>query len=69
MAYKHQMNSYRTRNGQRFECWEDVGDRSTAMQSVANLCALGKQAFFEKGDGYYRVFVAWWRMPGDIRSS
>lgn len=64
MAYKHQTQSYRTRQGIRYVCWQDVcegegGDlKATAKKVVAELKAQGRHAFYETHkDGYARVFV------------
>jgi hypothetical protein len=63
MPFKHQAQSYRNRNGIRYECAEDVCDGSKgdlrwqAQEMVRGFKDQSRKAFFEKGDGYYRVFV------------
>jgi hypothetical protein len=63
MAFKHQTNSYRTRDGIRYKCFEDVCDTSKgdlrwqAQEMVRGFKDQRRKAFFQKGDGYYRVFV------------
>lgn len=63
MTFKHQTQSYRNRNGIRYECFEDVCDASKgdlrwqAREMVRGFKDSGRKAFFEKGDGYYRVFA------------
>lgn len=64
MPIKHQLNSYRTRKGVRFECDGDILDEShgdlrvQAKARVTTLRESGKLAFAECHDGgaYYRVF-------------
>jgi hypothetical protein len=64
MAIKHQQESYRTRKGVRFQCWEDchgtIGGKSAkqeAKEVVALIRSEGIQAFYESHpDGYARVF-------------
>jgi hypothetical protein len=66
MSFKHQGESYRTRNGIRYECDGDILDKSLgdlrkqASDRVRELRSDGRAAFFEKHDGgsYYRVFAA-----------
>ena len=63
MAFKHQTDSYRTRKGIRYECDGDICDttpngRTIAWTRVTELRVGGRKAFFEKQDGFYRVFVA-----------
>jgi hypothetical protein len=60
--YKHQEQSYRNRNGVRYECDGDICDtsatgREMAKARVNELKIGGRRAFFEKQDGFYRVFV------------
>lgn len=63
MPFKHQAQSYRNRNGVQFECMDDVCDgakgdiKNQAKNLVLAYKMNGKKAFYEKGDGYYRVFV------------
>ena len=63
MTFKHQTESYRNRDGIRFECAEDVCDASLgnlrwqAREMVRGFRDQGRKAFFEKQDGFYRVFV------------
>lgn len=62
MPIKHQGDSYRTRKGERYVCWEDVleGDtRENARKSVLSMRAQGVRAFAEHNDdeGYSRVFI------------
>jgi hypothetical protein len=65
MTFKHQTESYRTKNGKRFVCEGDVLDtnagdlREQAQTMVKGFRAAGRAAFFEKHDGgnYYRVFA------------
>lgn len=63
MSHKHQQASYRNRNGVRYECFEDLCDeskgdlRSQAQEMVRGLRSQGRKSFFEKHDGFYRVFV------------
>lgn len=64
MPVKHQIDSYRNRQGVRFECFEDVCDASKgdlrwqAQELVRGFRDQGRKAFFEKQDDFYRVFVA-----------
>ena len=64
MPIKHQTESYRNRNGVRYGCDGDICDttngdlRKQARARVQALRADDRQAFFEKQDGFYRVFVA-----------
>lgn len=63
MPYKNQTESYRTRNGQRFVCAEDICDGSKgdlrwqAQEMVRGFKEQRRAAFFEKQDDFYRVFV------------
>lgn len=63
MPYKHQTESYRNRDGLRFECFEDVCDQAKgdlrwqAREMVRGFKDQGRAAFFEKQEGFYRVFV------------
>ena len=60
MPFKHQTQSYRTKNGTRFTCWQDCCENDTSAQAkavVAELRAQGRNAFAEKQDGFHRVFV------------
>lgn len=63
MPFKHQTESYRNRNGKKFVCEGDIMDeaagdlRDQAKAQVKALKATGRAAFFEKQDGYYRVFA------------
>ena len=63
MAFKHQDQSYRTRFGVRYECAEDICDTSKgdlqwqAHEKVRHFRLCGRQAFFEKQDGFYRIFA------------
>lgn len=62
MPFKHQTDSFRTRNGVRYECDCDICDtsrgdlRKQAKQRVRDIRAAGSRAFFEKQEGFYRVF-------------
>lgn len=63
MAFKHQMDSYRTKNGKRFLNEGDILDeragdlREQAQQRAKEVRATGRMAFIEKQDGgWYRVF-------------
>lgn len=62
MPFKHQTESYRTRNGKKFICEGDILDtangdlKAQAKSLVKALKAMGRDAFYEKQDGYYRVF-------------
>jgi hypothetical protein len=63
MPFKHQAESYRTRNGKKFVCEGDVLEgetmaelREQAKAMVKGFRAEGRAAFYEKQDGYYRVF-------------
>lgn len=65
MPFKHQTESYRTRNGKRFVCDGDILDATfgdlwvQAKARVNELHEQGKRAFYERQDGgWYRVFVA-----------
>lgn len=62
MPIKHQSDSYRTRKGERYVCWEDVlegdthaGARATILKMRANCI----RAFAEHKDEecYSRVFI------------
>lgn len=63
MTHKHQDSSYRNRNGVRFECFEDLCDLSKgdlkhqAKEMVRGFRDQGRKAFYEKIDGFYRVFA------------
>lgn len=62
MPIKHQTDSFRTRGSVRYECDGDICDtsqgdlRKQAAQRVKDIRANGSRAFFEKQDGFYRVF-------------
>lgn len=64
MPIKHQASCYQSRKGVRFECFEDLADLSKgdlhwqAKEMLRGFRENGRQAFYEKHDGYYRVFVA-----------
>ena len=64
MPFKHQDKSYRVRDGIRFICDGDILDQAQgdlkeqAKKRVAVLRQVGHKAFYEKHDGYYRLFVA-----------
>lgn len=65
MPFKHQMQSYRTRKGVRFECDGDILDATfgdllvQAKARVNELREAGMLAFYERQDGgWYRVFCA-----------
>ena len=64
MPIKHQTDSYRNRNGVRYECDGDICDgvmsdlRNQAQVRVKELRTSGRKAFFEVQDAcFYRVFV------------
>ena len=65
MPYKHQTESYRTRNGKRYEaagdlCDASAGDlREQARELVRTFQIGGRDAFYERQDGgaFYRVFA------------
>jgi hypothetical protein len=66
MPIKHQAQSYRNRNGIRFENDGDVFGltveeiRTNAKDAVAELRKVGRKAFYEIQDGgaYARIFAA-----------
>lgn len=64
MAFKHQTESYRNRNGVHYVCDGDILDATfgdlwvQAKARVNELRESGKRAFYERQpDGWYRVFV------------
>ncbi len=62
MPIKHQSDSYRNRQGERYVCWEDVleGDiRAGARNTVLEMRNNHFRAFAEHNDGqgYSRVFI------------
>jgi hypothetical protein len=63
MPIKHQMDSYRTRGGVRYSCWEDVleGEHHEQVRAaramIADLRRLGIKAVYESHDDYVRVFA------------
>lgn len=64
MAFKHQTESFRTRDGLRYECDGDICDASLgvlrlqARSRVQELRKQGRKAFAERHtDGFYRVFA------------
>ncbi len=63
MPIKQQTESFRTRSGVRFECAEDLCDTSKgdlrwqAQEAVRGFRDQGRKAFFERNEGFYRVFV------------
>ena len=56
MPYKHQAESYRTINGQRWESWGDFNEEEIDSE-IATLKALGwKVRRFSMEDGMIRLF-------------
>lgn len=59
MAFKHQTESFRIKDGVLFECWMDTFDRESAKGAVKDIRQAGRPAFFQKIDnGVWRIFVA-----------
>lgn len=57
MPIKHQIYSYRNKNGVKFICWGDYPTKGQTETQVDYFVRNGLKAFKEKHIDYYRLFV------------
>lgn len=56
MPYKHQAESYRVIDGQRFESWGDFPEQEALTEKIQLINAGWKVRLFKMGDGMTRIF-------------
>lgn len=57
MAFKHQTQSYRMRDGYKYDCYGDYHSKEEAKEVISKAREANCAAFYEANkDGYFRVF-------------